>query len=87
MNIGTGCLCVCAPVGHHHGVCQSTSEPGLFVALNRTQGGPVRLPACRPCHDAVRRQAWANASMAATAGSTRVVPMHSGNIGAFRASA
>lgn len=59
MNVSTACLCVCAPVGHHHGVCQSTAEPGLFVALNRAQGRPVRLPSCRPCHEAVRRQLWA----------------------------
>jgi hypothetical protein len=59
MNISSACMCVCAPVGHHHGVCQSTAEPGLFVALNRAHGRPVRLPSCRPCHEAVRRQLWA----------------------------
>lgn len=59
MNISSACMCVCAPVGHHHGVCQSTAEPGLFVALNRAHGRPVRLPSCRPCHEAVRRQMWA----------------------------
>lgn len=59
-HVSTACLCICAAVGHHHGVCRTNAEPGLLVALHRSSGHPVKLPACRPCYDAVRRTMWAD---------------------------
>ncbi|HEY8371718.1 MAG TPA: DUF6372 family protein [Pseudonocardiaceae bacterium] len=55
----TSCMCVCAPAGHHAGICQATAEPGLLVSLprRRNPNGEL-LPACRPCYEASRRAAW-----------------------------
>jgi len=64
MNPTTACLCVCAPAGHHHGTCQSTAEPGLSVSLNsQSTTRPMKVPACRPCYEAVRRALWAGVGL------------------------